>query len=69
MIQQEGPGWRLARDTSRTSFPIMIGGDVWAFELTEKEWTSLIPLINELINQHKILESQLMKEESEGKVN
>ncbi len=64
MIQHEGPGWRLARDTSRRIFPVIIGGDGWAFELTEQEWTSLIPLINELINQHKQLENKLMREES-----
>ena len=64
MIQNEGPGWRLARDTSRTTFPVIIGGDGWAVELTEQEWLQLILLINELINQHKQLENQLMKEES-----
>ena len=63
MIEQEGPGWRLARDTSRKIFPVMIGGDGWAFELAEDEWTSLVPLINDLIEQHKQLENQLMKEE------
>ena len=64
MIQHEGPGWRFARDTSRSAFPVMIGGDGWACELTEQEWLSLIPLVNDLINQHNQLEDQLMKEES-----
>jgi len=64
MIQHEGPGWRFARDTSRSAFPVIIGGDGWACELTEQEWLSLIPLVNDLINQHKQLEDQLMKEES-----
>ena len=64
MIQQEGPGWRFARDISRSNFPVIIGGDGWALELTEKEWITLISLIDELINQHKQLRTQLMKEES-----
>ena len=64
MIQQEGPGWRLARDSSRSNFSIMIGGEGWAFELNEKEWITLTSLIYELIDQHKQLESQLMPEEA-----
>ena len=64
MIQHEGPGWRLAKDSSREKFPVIIGGDGWALELTEQEWISLIALINELITQHKGLENQLMQEES-----
>ena len=64
MIQHEGSGWRVARDSSRSSFPVIIGGDGWALELTEEEWISLIPLIEDLINQHKQLENQLIPEES-----
>ena len=63
MIQHEGPGWRLAKDPSREKFPVIIGGDGWALELTEQEWISLIDLINELIVQHKGIKNQLMQEE------
>ena len=63
MIQHEGPGWRLAKDPSREKFPVIIGGDGWALELTEQEWVSLIALINELIAQHKGMKNQLMQEE------
>ena len=63
MIQSEGPGWRLARDLSRKDFPVLIGGEGWAIELTEQEWTSLVPLINDLTDQHQQLENQLMAEE------
>ena len=66
MIQHEGSGGRLARDSSRAAFPVLIGGDGWAVELTEEEWVSLIPLINDLINQHEQLENQLMEEELIG---
>ena len=64
MIQEEGPGWRLASDSSRTDFPVLMGGDGWAIELTQQEWDSLIPIIAELIKQHKQLENQLMPEEA-----
>ncbi len=64
MIQFEGPGWRLARDSSRSDFPVMIGGSGWAIELSEKEWIALKPLIDELVNQHKQLFNQLMPGES-----
>ena len=60
MIQQEGPGWRLAFDPSRLNFPIMIGGDGWAIELGETEWVTLSRVIKDLIDQHKQLEDQLM---------
>ena len=64
MIQQEGPGWRLARDSSRTGFPVIIGGESWALELTEQEWTVLVPVICELIDEHTSLKNQLMPDES-----
>ena len=63
MIQHEGPGWRLARDSSREKFSVVIGGDGWAFELTEQEWVELMTLINDLVIQHKGLENKLMPEE------
>ncbi len=64
MINEEGPGWRLARDTLRRNFPVLIGGDNWAIELTANEWDSLVPLIGDLVEQHKQLEKQLMPQES-----
>ena len=64
MIQNEGPGWRLARDTSRTNFTVIIGGAGWTVELTEQEWISLMPIVDGLVNQHDQLVGQLMPEES-----
>ena len=64
MIQHEGPGWRLARDSSRGHFSVVIGGDGWAFELTEQEWLALASLVDELVVQHEKLESQLMPDEA-----
>ena len=63
MIQDEGIGWRLARDTSRSKFPILIGGAGWSFELTSEEWCELVNILSELSNQQKHLHNQLMQEE------
>ncbi len=64
MINEEGPGWRLAKDLSRRPFSTLIGGDGWAFELTEDEWDSLVKLVLKLDNQHRQLQNQLLVEES-----
>ena len=63
MIQQEGPGWRLARDPSRGVHPVLIGGEGWAFELTQPEWEALSDLVLTLERQHRALVDQLMAEE------
>ena len=64
MIQKEGPGWRLAKDPLRKYFPVLIGGEDWAIELTEVEAKSLVELIQELTAQHQQLEDQLMPQEA-----
>ncbi|MDB4653668.1 DUF1818 family protein [Synechococcus sp. AH-551-E02] len=64
MILQEGPGWRLARDPSRGEFSILVGGEGWAFELTEPEWNDLVALLSTLETQHLALKNQLMAEEA-----
>ncbi len=64
MIQQEGPGWRLAYDLSRKGFPFLIGGEQWAVELTEVEVKELYSLLVELEHQLKLIRVQLMSEES-----
>jgi len=64
MIQHEGPGWRLARDPLRRNFTVIIGGAGWVVELSEQEWTSLMPLVTELVAQHEKLVNQLMPDES-----
>ena len=64
MIQQEGPGWRLAHDLSRNGFPFLIGGESWAVELTEMEMKGLHALLVELDYQCTLICDQLMEEES-----
>ena len=64
MISQEGPGWRLAWDPSKPKFPVLLGGDGWAFELNDEEWKSFAQLVLDLIKEHAQIQSQLMEEES-----
>ena len=64
MISQEGPGWRLAWDPTRKSFPVLLGGDDWAFELSDEEWRSFVKLVLDLVQEHDQIKSQLMEQES-----
>ena len=64
MIQQEGPGWRFALDLSRAGYQCLLGGEAWAFELTESEWRELAGLVCALEDQHRSMADQLMDEES-----
>ena len=63
MIQQEGPGWRLARDPQRSPYGVLIGGESWAVELTDNEAGALASLIADLVGHHAALCGQLMDEE------
>ena len=64
MIQQEGDGWRVSHDPSRGEFCVLVGGEHWAFELTEPEWRDLVDLVATLEEQYRGLVDQLMPEES-----
>ena len=64
MLKKEGLGWRLSIDPKRKVFPVLIGGDGWAIELTQKEWHELFSLISDLTDQHKDIEGHLMHEEA-----
>ncbi len=63
MIQHEGKGWRLELDESKNDFPVLIGGENWAVELSKTEWSSLESVVSNLIDQYEYLRNSLMKEE------
>ncbi len=63
MIQQEGEGWRLEFDECKKDFPVLIGGEYWAVELSKNEWDSLNSVISKLIDQYESLTDCLMIEE------
>ena len=63
MIKKEGPGWRIIRDSSRDNFSTLIGGESWAIELNQYEWETLVKVVMDLSDQHKLIRHQLMGEE------
>ncbi len=63
MIDQEGPGWRLAKDPLRQDFPYLIGGEYWSVELSQNEWKILGSTLTDLIDQYENMKNQLMPEE------
>lgn len=64
MVEREGAGWRLAWDPQRHPFPLLIGGEDWASELTSSEGLALRQALDVLQRQHQDLASTLMAEES-----
>ena len=63
MIKNEGPGWRIIRDSSREHFSTLIGGSDWAIELNKSEWKNLVSVVIDLSNQYKDIREQLMGDE------
>ena len=63
MIKKEGPGWRIIRDLSRYNFSTLIGGESWAIELNEYEWSTLVKVVIDLSNQYADIKGQLMGDE------
>ncbi|MFM7362269.1 MAG: DUF1818 family protein [Cyanobium sp.] len=61
---QEGEGWRLALDSSRHPFPVLIGGAGWAAELSAVEALALRWGIGRLLDQHRALAETLMADEA-----
>ena len=57
-------GWRLAWDSSRSQFPVLVGGEGWAAELSRVEAESLRDAVADLVAQHRSLVDQLMAEEA-----
>lgn len=64
MLQREGEGWRLAWDPQRDPFPVLIGGEGWASELTAAESHALQRGLLLLCEQHHSLVDTLMAEET-----
>ena len=63
MIKKEGQGWRIIRDSSRTNFSTLIGGESWAIELNQHEWDTLVKAVNNLSDQYQDIKVQLMEDE------
>ncbi len=63
MVQNEGPGWRIARDPSKKIFQVLLGGDGWAIELTQEEFGMFVELGGDLLTEFLLREDQMMPEE------
>jgi len=63
VIKKEGQGWRIIRDSSRTNFSTLIGGESWAIELDQHEWDTLVKAVNNLSDQYQDIKVQLMEDE------
>lgn len=61
---EEGKGWRLALETSRQPFSVLIGGQDWASELTAAEALQLRDGIDALLQQLEAIADRLLEEET-----
>jgi hypothetical protein len=61
---REGEGWRLAVDPYRRPFPVLIGGDGWAAELTAAEAWALRLGVGRLVREHRGQLATLLEEEA-----
>jgi hypothetical protein len=64
VLEREGQGWRLAWDPQREPFPLLIGGEGWASELTAAEASALARALALVRRQHQDLADTLMDEET-----
>ena len=60
---KEGAGWRLGYDPDASVFKGLVGGDRWAVELTEAEFTDFCRLARQLADIVRSLSTELMAEE------
>lgn len=63
MQVHQGPGWRFAVDPSRDPYPVLVGTDDWAVELTAAEASALRGSALRLVSELETLSDQLMPEE------
>ncbi|MCJ2542278.1 DUF1818 family protein [Thermostichus vulcanus] len=59
----KGSGWRLGWDPSGQDFVALVGGEVWALELTRTEWQDFVTGLQRLVQDMEAMGSQLMAEE------
>lgn len=62
-IVKNGSGWRLGWDANAPEFKALVGGDDWAIELTEAEFTDFCRLLEQLAATITDIARELMDEE------
>lgn len=63
MQVQQGPGWRFGLDSECSPFPVLVGGEGWAVELSLEEARGLCGGALRLIAELERCADQLMPEE------
>ncbi|MEO1134446.1 MAG: DUF1818 family protein [Cyanobacteria bacterium J06639_1] len=60
----KGNGWRVGWMPERSPYCALVGGNAWAFELTEAEWQDLCGGVRSLLETAQAVGTELMKEET-----
>lgn len=60
---KSGSGWRIGWNPNAPEFKGLVGGDDWAFELTEAELNDFCRLLGQLGESMSEIKSELMDEE------
>ncbi|MBD2579502.1 DUF1818 family protein [Oscillatoria sp. FACHB-1406] len=62
-VMKEGAGWRLGWNPEAPVYKGLVGGDGWAFELTEAELSDFCRLLERLAVTIDSIANELMEEE------
>jgi hypothetical protein len=62
-LLKSGEGWRLGWNPEATTYQALVGGENWAFELTEAEFNEFCRLIKQLTGTLTQIAGELMEEE------
>ena len=62
-ILKSGSGWRLGWHLEAQPYRGLVGGEDWAFELTEEEWRDFCRLLAQLAETMSQMAAELMEEE------
>ncbi|EAZ89523.1 DUF1818 family protein [Crocosphaera chwakensis] len=62
-IIKKGQGWRIGWKNETTDYPGLIGGEDWAIELTETEFSEFCRIFEQLAITMTSMKEELMEEE------
>jgi hypothetical protein len=62
-VLKSGTGWRIGWNPQADLYQGLVGSDDWAFELTAAELEDFCRLLNQLADNMRLLQAELMDEE------